>query len=99
MTKQESTENTLKSQLSIEDANRVSLGVGKLVEENIASLCNHHVLVEQEPKVRVARVVRKAYPKRSRLGKVTQRLYNLEHGNEPERSLNIELDIYQMETY
>ena len=99
LTKQESVENTLKCQLSIEDANRVDLDVGKLVEENVATLCNQQVFPEQDPNLKIARVVKKAYPKRSRLASVTQRLYNLESGNEPEKSLNIELDLYQMETY
>ena len=99
MTKQEPIENTLKCQLSIEDANRVGLDIGKLIEENVAAVRNQHVYPDQEPKLKVPRVMKKAYPKRSRLGRITQKLYNLESGNAPEKSLNIELDLYQMETY
>jgi hypothetical protein len=99
LTKQESAENTLKCQLSIDEASKVGLDVSKLIEDNVAALCNLQVFVEQEPKLKVARVMKKAYPKRIRLGRITQRLFNLESGNEPEKSLNIELDLYQMETY
>ena len=99
MTKQEPIENTLKCQLSIEDANRVGLDIAKLIEENVAAVRTQHVFPDQEPKLKVPRVIKNAYPKKSRLGRVTQRLYNLESGNEPEKSLNIELDLYQMETY
>jgi hypothetical protein len=85
--------------LSVEDARRVGLDVTKLVEENVAALCSHQVYAEQEPKLKVAHVRKKSYPRRTRLSRVTQRLYNLESGNEPEKPLNIELDLYQMETY
>ena len=98
LTKQESAENTLKCQLSMDEASKVGLDVSKLIEENVAALCNQQVYVEQEPKLKLARAVKKAHPTGSRLGRVTQRLYNLESGNAPEKSLSIELDLYQMET-
>jgi len=100
LTKPEITgENTLKFQLSVEDSRRIGLGIDRLVEKNVVALCTHQVLVEQEPKPKVTRVRKKSYPRRSRLSRVVQRLYNLESGNEPEKPLNIDLGLYQMETY
>lgn len=100
MTKPESAENVLKIPLTIEETSRINLevDVGKLMEENVAKLRSPHVFVEQEPKLKVARV-KKTHPRKSKLSRATQRLYNLESGNEPEKLLNIELDLYQMETY
>jgi hypothetical protein len=99
LTKQESPENTLKCQLTIDEASKVCLDVSKLIEGNVAALCNQQVYVEQEPKLKVVLAVKKANPKRSRLARVTQRLYDLESSNEPEKPLNIELNLYQMENY
>ena len=98
MTKHDPVENALKCSLTIEDGNKMSLNVSDLVAENVANLYNPGILVEQEPKLKVVRV-KKASTKRSRLYRVTQKLYNLESGNEPEKPLHIELDLYQMETY
>jgi hypothetical protein len=36
---------------------------------------------------------------RTRLGRIMQRLYDLEPGGKSERPLNIDLDLYQMENY
>jgi hypothetical protein len=99
LTKQESAENTLKCHLSIEESSKIGLDVNKLAEDNVAALCNTQVFAEQEPKLKVARVMKKVVTKRSKLETVTQNLYNLEPENAPEKSLNIELDLYQMENY
>jgi hypothetical protein len=99
LTKHDSVENLLKCPLSIEDAGRVGLDVRKLMDENVAKLCSPQVfVVEQEPKLKVVRV-KKARAKRSKLSRVTQRLYDLESECKPEKPLNIELDLYQMETW
>jgi hypothetical protein len=75
------------------------LDVINLAEDNVAALCNKQVFAEQEPKLKVAHVVKKVVTKRSKLGTVTQNLYNLEPENTTEKSLNIDLDLYQMENY
>jgi hypothetical protein len=100
LTKPESVENAVKIPLTIEETNRITLAVDvcKLMQENVANLRSSQVFVEQEPKLKVARV-KKTRPRRTRLSRITQRLYNLESGNEPEKPLSIELDLYQMETY
>jgi len=99
LTRQESAENTLKCQLSIEESSKIGLDVSKLAEDNVAPLCNTQVFAEQEHKLKAARFLKKVVAKRSKLGTVTQNLYNLEPENTPEKSLNIELDLYQMENY
>ena len=99
MTKQDSAENTLKYNLSTEESSKIGLDLSKLAEDNVAALCNRQVFAEQEPNLKVARVVKKVVPNRSKLGTATQNLYNLEPENTPEKSLNIELDLYQMEKY
>jgi len=70
-----------------------------LVAENVARLYTPRVFVEEAPKLKAVRAKKPRATRRSRLSSVTQRLYNLESGNEPEKPLHIELDLYQMETY
>jgi hypothetical protein len=36
---------------------------------------------------------------RSKLGRIMHKLYDLESDNEPEKPLNIDLDLYQMENF
>jgi hypothetical protein len=91
-------ENALKYP-SLENANPPSLNVNDLVAENLAKLYTPRVFVEEAPKLKAVRAKKPRATRRSRLSRVTQRLYNLESGNEPEKPLNIELDLYQMETY
>ncbi len=58
--------------------------------------------MDRKPKARmkVATIKPKAAVRRtSRLYKATQCLYNLEEANAPEQSLNIDLNLYQMEDY
>jgi hypothetical protein len=99
LTKQEPIENSLKTQLSIDEAGKVDLDVRKLVEENVVAMFIPKSFPEEQTKLKVSHVVKKACPKRSRLARVTQRLYDLESCNEPEKPLNVELDLYQMEDY
>lgn len=103
LTKHDAVENPLKCQLSIENVARVDLDVSRLVEQNVVKMCSHEqVLVEQEPKLNVTHVAKKARVKRNRwgkLGKIMDKLYNIEPENEPEKTLKIELNLYQMENY
>ena len=99
LTKQEPIENTLKCNLAIDEPSKVGLDLSKLVEENLVAMFIPKAFPEQQPKLKGAHVGKKAKPKRSRLARITQRLYDLESCNEPEKPLNIELDLYQMEDY
>jgi hypothetical protein len=101
LTKPESIESALKIPLAVEETSRINLDldVGKLMGKKVAKFHSPQVFVEQEPKPKVVRAKKATRPRRSRLFRATQRLYNLELGNESEKSLNIELNLYQMETY
>jgi hypothetical protein len=99
LTKNDPIENALKYPLSIEDSGRLGLDVGKLVEQNAATLCSQRVFIEDEPKLKVIRTTKKLPAKQIRLCRVTQHLYNLESDNAPEKLLKIELNLYQMEDY
>ncbi len=70
--------------------------------DNSMVLCGGHVHVAAKPdgKLKVRMVKPKVnIAKKTRLGKVTQELYDLESGSEPEKVLNIDLGLYQMEDY
>jgi hypothetical protein len=69
--------------------------------DNTMVLCgaHSHVTAEPEGKLTVQMVKPKMNTKKTRLEKTTQHLYDLESGNEPEKVLNIDLDLYQMENY
>lgn len=54
-------------------------------------------IVAQPKKVRMVKV--KVTPKKSRLDKATSHLYDLEDCHGTEKSLNIDLGLYQMEDY
>jgi len=99
LTKQEPIENSLKIQLAIDEAGKVALDTRKLVEENVVAMFTPKAYPEEQPKLKMAHVVKKACAKKSRLARITQRLYDLESCSEPEKPLNIKLDLYQMEDY
>ena len=99
LTRQEPLENSLKTQLAVDEPGKVSLDVRKLVEEKVVAMFTPKAFSEEQPKLKVAHVVKKACTKRSRLARVTQKLYDLESFNEPEKPLKIELSLYQMEEY
>jgi hypothetical protein len=99
LTKHDPVDGGLKGPLSIDETSRVDLTVNDLVAENVAKLYTQRVFVEETPKIKAVRVKKAHVAKRSRLCRITQRLYNLESGNDEEKPLHLELDLYQMETY
>ena len=99
MTKQDPIENALKCNLAIEESSKVGLDLSKLVEENLVTMFIPKAFPAQQLKLNGPHVGKKARPKKSRLARITQKLYNLESCNDPEMPLNIELDLYQMEDY
>ncbi len=98
MTKHEPIETGLKCHLSIEDTNPTNLNVNDLMAENVAKLYASRVYLEETPKLNV-RVKKARNTKRSILSRAIRKLYNMESSVEPEKPLNIDLDLYQMETY
>jgi len=92
LTKQTSEETALKCHATIEEA-------GKVGEVNTLMICETPVnhLLEDKFEVPISRNGLKI--KKSRLGKITPELYNLEDSTESEKPMAIELDLdlYQME--
>ncbi len=103
MTKNDSADNALKCNLLIDNVPTVDLDVSRLVEENVTKMCSQRqILLEQEPELKVVHVVKKTRVRKKnsrlgKLGKVMEKLDNLEEEVKPEKSLKIELDLYQME--
>jgi hypothetical protein len=85
----------LKSHLTLEDA-KITV-IPKMIDNSIIINAKN---IHPQGKVQVKMTKPKvATVKRSRLDRITQNLYDLECGNEPEKKLNIDLDLYQMEDY
>jgi len=87
----------LKNQLTIEDV-KVEV-VPKMIDDSMV-MGGSHIVHKPKSKMRVRMVKSKVPIKRtSRLEKATQHLYDLEDAHEPERPLNIDFGLYQMEDY
>jgi len=100
LTKQEPVEPTLKCHGALDEAGKVGVGsVSEMREKNALSICAAQVNPEELPKSKATFVRNKTTSKRSKLGKVTEKLFNLESCGEPEKPLKIDLDLYQMEDY
>jgi len=90
-------DDALKLQLSIED---VKVEVTPKIIDNTIVLGAHSVIGKPKGKMKVDRMVKaKVTVKRSRLEKATSNLYDLEDCYGPEKTLNIDLGLYQMEDY
>ena len=90
-------EEALKNPFAFEDA-KVDV-VPKIIDDSMA-IENSPIDRKPKSKTRSTMIKPKAPVKRtSRLGKVTQNLYNLEEGNDAEKTLHIDLCLYQMEDY
>ena len=83
--------------LDIDDA-KIEV-VPKAIDNSIV-IGGPHIVRKPRNKMNVRMVKNKVPPKRtSRLERATQCLYDLEESHEPEKHLNIDLDLYQMEDY
>jgi len=100
LTKQEPVEPTLKYHGPLDEASKLAVGsVSEMLEKNALSICAAQVNPEELPKSKVTLVRNKTGSRRSKLGKVTEKLFDLESCGEPEKPLKIDLDLYQMEDY
>ncbi len=87
----------LKAPFTIEDA---KVEVAPKIIDNSMVIGGSHITREPKNKINTRMVKNKMPVKRtSRLGKATQHLYDLEDAHEPEKPLNIDLGLYQMEEY
>jgi hypothetical protein len=90
-------DDALKLQLSIEE---LKVEVTPKIIDNMLVLDAHSVIGKPKDKMKVDRMVKaKVTVKRSRLEKATSNLYDLEDCCGPEKTLNIDLGLYQMEDY
>ncbi len=89
-------EDHLKLHLSIEDP---KIEVTPKIIDNTLVLGASTVLPKPKEKMKVRMVKTKVTVKKSRLDRATSHLYDLEDTCGPEKSLNIDLGLYQMEDY
>ena len=83
--------------LTLEDA-KVEI-VPKIIDNSMV-ISGTHVVRNPKGKMKVRMVKPKVTVKSSsRLEKATQHLYDLEEAHEPEKPLNIDFGLYQMENY
>ena len=84
----------LKCNLSVEDTKVVPT-----IIDTPLIIAQPHIVRKPKNKVKVRMVKPKVTTKRSRLDRATSSLYDLEDSHGPEKSLNIDLGLYQMEDY
>ena len=94
MTKQ--VHDDLKCHLSIEDA---KVEVAPEIIDNSMVITGPRIVRKPKGKVKVRMVKAKVTTKKSGLEKATSNLYDLEEDCAPEKPLNIEFGLYQMEDY
>lgn len=84
----------LKCNLSVEDAK-----VEPTIIESPLTITQPQIVHKPKGKVKVRMVKPKVTTKKSRLDRATSCLYDLEDSHGPEKALNIDLGLYQMEDY
>jgi hypothetical protein len=89
-------EDSLKLNLSIEDA-KVEV-IPKIIDNTLV-LGASNVMRKPKGKMKVRMVKAKVTVKKSRLEKATSHLYDLEDSCGPEKPLNIDFGLYQMEDF
>lgn len=89
------------NQMTIEEANRVGEIVTEMMDCNAHVIWGARVNPHQEGKLKVTLVMTGINSSRmpSKLGTAAPQLYNLEPYAEPEKPLNIDLNLYQMENF
>jgi cell division protein FtsZ len=87
--------------MTIEEANRVGEIVTEMMDNNALVIWGARVNPETEGKLKVTLVMTgiNSSPTSIALVKIAPQLYNLEACTEPERSLNVDLNLYQMENF
>ena len=89
-------EDHLKLALSLEDT---KIEVTPKIIDNTLVLGASAILPKSKEKMKVRMVKAKVTVKKTRLDKATSHLYDLEDTCGPEKALNIDLGLYQMEDY
>jgi len=86
----------LKCNLSVESVKVDVTPVAPVLLDNSLVITTPGIVAKPE---NVGMVKAKLTPKKSRLDRVTRHLYDLEDCHGPEKSLNIDLGLYQMEDF
>jgi len=86
----------LKCHLPIDDA---KIEVAPQIIDNTVMIGAPHIMGKSQTKVKTRMVKAKMTTKKSRLERVTSHLYDLENSCRAEKTLNIDLDLYQMEDF
>ncbi len=98
MTKPANPEEILKTPLGLEDP-KIDTCVTSLLEKNTIVVSKTRVDLPEENVANIPLPKSRRILKKNKLAKVTERLYDLEPYGSPEKSLNIDLDLYQMEDH
>jgi hypothetical protein len=99
LTKHAPDENLLKCPVALEEINKVPPSVAELLEKNAFVIPDMHVDFAEEVEPRVRSAKNRTSSRRNKLKRITEKLYNLEPHDGPEKGLKIELDLYQMESF
>ncbi len=97
MTKQMHDE--LKLHLNLDETKVEVTQVTPQIIDNSVMIAAPHVMGKNQRKVKARMVKAKVTVKKSRLERATSHLYDLEDSCAAEKTLNIDLDLYQMEDF
>ena len=89
----------VKAQLGIEDATKVVESTAEAICDEAFVVCDATVkpILKSAPKIAPIKTMVK--PLQAKEDKTLHKLYDLERSGEPEKPLNVDLDLYQMENY
>jgi hypothetical protein len=105
LTKHIPDETFLKNQIELEEARRISANVTEIMDKNALAICatHRHTIMKRDtkPKVTITPVKAKIGMVKTKLGKITHKLYDLEPESATDKNLNVDLDVqlYQMENW
>jgi hypothetical protein len=91
-------EAALRCPVALEETDKANSRVVEVLEKNAFIIADAQVDFREETKSKICSV-RNRTKLRNRLGKVTRKLLDLESCSEPEKPLNVDLDLYQMENF
>ena len=103
MTKHAIDDGLTKYHMPLEEANKIIENNVTLIEPNRIGLCAGHLSSASgvQPKLGVAKPKARVASFKNKVGRIMNRLYDLESSSEPEKPLKVDLgvDLYQMEDY
>ncbi len=86
----------LKNPLAIED---IKVEVIPKILDNSLAIAGARIIPEPAAELNSRTVKPKVTAKKTKLGRALSQLYNLEASNKPDKLLNLDLDLYQMENF